>query len=176
MVLWYFVELSFKGPYTQPSAYLQRCSLCDPAKILFTSKFSCLLFSNSTHKTETGTANRWETPNQTTWTDHFQKHWAAVRSYLLHSFLQVHNNAANFTSHRQLFKYMEPKPFPELNWHVFTFFRLILPCTSHTDNCWRWSPAPNYTNTYLGSVSRVHEVLENSSPRFHGTLVFSCGS
>jgi hypothetical protein len=78
MVLWCFVELSFKGPYTQPSAYLQRCSVCDPAKMFFTSKFSCLLFfSNATHKTETGTANRWETPNQTTWTDHFQKHWAS---------------------------------------------------------------------------------------------------
>ncbi len=28
-----------------------------------------------------------------------QKHWAVVRSYLLHSFLQVHSAAAPFTSH-----------------------------------------------------------------------------
>ncbi len=31
--------------------------------IFFTSKFSYLLFSNPTHKTKTGTANRWETTN-----------------------------------------------------------------------------------------------------------------
>jgi hypothetical protein len=43
------------------SEHLQWCSVCDPAKIFLTSKFSYLLFSNLTHKTETGTANRWET-------------------------------------------------------------------------------------------------------------------
>jgi hypothetical protein len=32
-------------------------------KIFLTSKFSYLLFSNPTHKTKTGTANRWETTN-----------------------------------------------------------------------------------------------------------------
>jgi hypothetical protein len=31
-------------------------SVCDPAQIFFTSKFSSLLFYNATHKT----ANRWE--------------------------------------------------------------------------------------------------------------------
>jgi hypothetical protein len=39
----------------------QRSSVCDPAKIFLTSKFSYLLFCNPTHKTKTGTANRWET-------------------------------------------------------------------------------------------------------------------
>ncbi len=44
--------------------HLQRCSVCDPQNIFFTSKFSYLLFSNPTHKTETGrTANRWGTTN-----------------------------------------------------------------------------------------------------------------
>ncbi len=196
MVLWSFVELSFKVPYTQSSRV-------SPCKKIVTSKFSCLHFSNPTHKTETGTANSWETPNQTTWTDDFQKHWAAVRSYLLHSFLQVHNDAAHFTSHRELFKSKEPKPFPELNWHVFTFFHLILLCRSQTDHCWRWSSAPIFPFEKERTTQHWYDELgvlvtlswmrllslgagcggaglgfmtqlmmnHNWKPRFHGTLV-----
>jgi hypothetical protein len=37
---------------------LQRCSVCYPAKIFFTSEFSYLLFYIPTHKLEIGTANR----------------------------------------------------------------------------------------------------------------------
>jgi hypothetical protein len=41
-----------------------------PQKYSLTSKFSYLLFSNLSHKTETGTANRWETTNSNpTWTN-----------------------------------------------------------------------------------------------------------
>jgi hypothetical protein len=42
---------------------LQRCSVCDPAKIFFTSKFSYLILFNPTHQAQIGTANRWETTN-----------------------------------------------------------------------------------------------------------------
>ncbi len=51
-----------------------------------------------------------------------QKHWASVRSYLLHSFLQVHNCAAPFTSHGNERNYAEPKPFswPELAYVGFS--------------------------------------------------------
>jgi hypothetical protein len=42
---------------------LYQCSVCDLAKIFLTSKFSYSLFSNLTHKTKTGTANRSETTN-----------------------------------------------------------------------------------------------------------------
>jgi hypothetical protein len=42
---------------------LQQRSVSVPAKIFLTSKFSYLLFSNPTHKTKSGTANRWETTN-----------------------------------------------------------------------------------------------------------------
>jgi hypothetical protein len=38
-----------------------KSSICDSAKIFFTSKFGYLLICSLTHKTETGTANRWET-------------------------------------------------------------------------------------------------------------------
>jgi hypothetical protein len=40
-----------------------RCSICYPAKIFLTSKFSYLHFCNPTDKTELGIANRWETTN-----------------------------------------------------------------------------------------------------------------
>ncbi len=43
--------------------HLQRSSVCNPAKIFFTSKFSYTLCSNPTHKTETGIANSWGTTN-----------------------------------------------------------------------------------------------------------------
>ncbi len=43
--------------------HLKHCSQYDLAKIFFTSKFSCLFFSNPTNKTETGTRNRWGTTN-----------------------------------------------------------------------------------------------------------------
>jgi hypothetical protein len=39
-----------------------------------------------------------------------QRYWEPVRSYLLHSFLQVHRDAAPFTSHRNVCNYVEPKP------------------------------------------------------------------
>jgi hypothetical protein len=67
--------------------HLERCSVCNPAKIFFTSKFSYLLFCNFTHKTETGTANRWgggllianQLDQSLQWAD--QKHfWSAVWS------------------------------------------------------------------------------------------------
>jgi hypothetical protein len=38
--------------------HLQQCSICDLAKIFFTSKFSYLFSCNPTNKTETGAANK----------------------------------------------------------------------------------------------------------------------
>jgi hypothetical protein len=38
--------------------HLHQCSVCDPAKIFLTSKFSYLLLSNPTHKTKTSTLQR----------------------------------------------------------------------------------------------------------------------
>ncbi len=40
-----------------------------------------------------------------------QRNWAAVRSYLLHSFLQVHSAAVPFTSHGNVHNYAYTKPF-----------------------------------------------------------------
>jgi hypothetical protein len=51
----------FAGSHTELSVggdALQRCSLFDPAKIFFTSKFSYVLFCNPTNKTGTGTTKQ----------------------------------------------------------------------------------------------------------------------
>jgi hypothetical protein len=55
--------LSFAYNQKSKFEHLQQWPLCDPTKIFLTSKFSYLLFSTPTHKTKTGTANRWETTN-----------------------------------------------------------------------------------------------------------------
>jgi hypothetical protein len=72
--------------------------------------FSYLLFCNPTHTTETGIANGWGNTTtvianhlvQLLWSAN-QKHWTAVRSFLLHSFLEVQWVAAPFTRHRKLY-------------------------------------------------------------------------
>jgi hypothetical protein len=93
--------------------HLQRCSLCDLAKIFFTSKFSYLLFS--THKTETGIANRWGTSNRKPpgpiiMTGRLET-LGSTQIVLLHSFLQVQSIGAPLTSHCALCNYAEPKLF-----------------------------------------------------------------
>ncbi len=54
---------SVQGSESWFLGHLQQCSVCDPEKIFFTSKFSYVLFSNPTHKTETQTTKRWGTTN-----------------------------------------------------------------------------------------------------------------
>jgi hypothetical protein len=63
-----------------------------------------------------------------------QKHWAAVRSYSLHSFLQVHIAAAPFTSHGnnvgncaepKLFSWAKPAPLDFL--HPILLCRITYP-------------------------------------------------
>jgi hypothetical protein len=36
---------------------------------------------------------------------------SSSQSYLLHPFMQLHSNAAPFTSHGKIYNYAEPKPF-----------------------------------------------------------------
>ncbi len=43
--------------------HLDQCSICDPIKIFFTSKFSNLLSWNPTHETKTMITNSWGTTN-----------------------------------------------------------------------------------------------------------------
>ncbi len=64
-----------------------------------------------------------------------QKYWAAVRSYLLHSFLQVHSAAAPLTSYGNMPNYAEPKPFllsqTGILWIFFIQFFCIGSHTKH---------------------------------------------
>jgi hypothetical protein len=105
--------------------HLQQCSVCDPAKMFFTSKFSYLLFRNP--KTEIGQQIRGELliaihlDQSLRWAN--QKHWLVVRSYLLHSFRQV-----PFTSHRKLCNDAPPKPF---SWKKLWLFFIQFYCADH---------------------------------------------
>jgi hypothetical protein len=93
-------------------------------------KIKCLslavfFFCNPTNKTGTGTAYTWKllTANhldESLWSTN-QKYWAAVRSNLLHSLLEVHNCVAPVTSHGKLHEFGAEKPIPELNRHILTF-------------------------------------------------------
>jgi hypothetical protein len=47
----------------ESSQHTQKCSVCGPVKVIFTDKFSYLLFCNPTHKNEPGTAKRLRTTN-----------------------------------------------------------------------------------------------------------------
>jgi hypothetical protein len=101
--------------------HLQRCSLCDPAKIFFTSKFSYLLFC--THKTETGRANRWGTSNSKPSGPIIMmgqsESLGSTHFILLHSFLPVESIGAPLTSHCALRHYAQPKP---ISWSNLAYF------------------------------------------------------
>ncbi len=120
----------FRGNYEAvlmvPLEGLQVCSVCDLAKIFFTSTFSYFVFYNPIIKLKLGQqiggklliANHLE---QSVWWAN-QKHWVAVKSYFLYSVLHVHNVSAHFTSHCKFCNYAEP------NQYVFTVLDQILVC------------------------------------------------
>ncbi len=100
--------------------HLQWYSVCDPAKIFLTSKFSCLVFCNTTNKIEIGTSNRCGNHlHESLWWAN-QKYWAAVISYLLHSFLEVHKRfSAIHQAPQNVQLYWAKTSIPEPNQHVF---------------------------------------------------------
>jgi hypothetical protein len=51
-----------------------------------------------------------------------QKHWAKVRSHLLHSLRQVHGVLAPFTSHHEISNFVQLKPFSWTKSSCFNFF------------------------------------------------------
>ncbi len=77
-------------------------------------KFSCFVFGNPTNKTVPAIACMWgllrvNNLDQSLWSTN-QKYWAAVRSNLLHSFLEMHNCVAPFTNHGKLHEFEAEKP------------------------------------------------------------------
>jgi hypothetical protein len=75
--------------------------------------FSCFFLGNPTNKTETGTACTWMTtysklPGPIIMID--QLEILSLRSNLLHSFLELHNSVAPFTSHSKVNKFGAENP------------------------------------------------------------------
>jgi hypothetical protein len=69
-----------------------------------------VFFGNLNNKIITGTAYTWELLienhlDQSLWSTN-QKYWAAIRSNLLHSFLEAHNCIVPFTSHGKLHEFV----------------------------------------------------------------------
>jgi len=94
-------------------------------------KIKCLnlavfLLGNPTDKTVT--AYTWKLLianhlDQSLWSTN-QKYWAAVSSNLLHSFLEVHNCVAPFTSRSKLHKFSAEKPISWAKPAYFDFFTI----------------------------------------------------
>jgi hypothetical protein len=107
------------------SELLQWCSVCDPAKIFLTSKFSYLLFSNPTHKTKTGTPNRRETTNSTPPRPIIMFGLSETGSnsqiifIMCQALLCLLPHSANYA------KMLGQNHFAEPNWHVLTFLHPI---------------------------------------------------
>jgi hypothetical protein len=68
--------------------------------------------------------------NQCIWSTN-QKFWAVVRSNLLHSFLEVHNCAAPFTSHGKLHEFGAEKPTSWAKPAHFDFITINFTVSSH---------------------------------------------
>jgi hypothetical protein len=100
------------------------------------SKFSCaFFFGNPTNKSVTRTAYTWEQYianhlDQSIWSTN-QNNWVAVRSNLLHSFLEVHNCVAPFTSHGNLHEFGAEKPISWPKMAHFDFFTINFTVRSH---------------------------------------------
>ncbi len=82
-----------------------------------------MFLGNPTNKTVSGTAYMWglliaNNLDQSLWSTN-QKYWAVVRSNLLHSFLEVHNCVAPFTSHGNLHQFGAEKP---ISWAKLAHF------------------------------------------------------
>ncbi len=99
------------------------------------SKFNFFVFGHPTNKTITGTAYTWELLianhlDQSLWSTN-QKFWAAVRSNLLLSFLEVHNCVAPFTSHGKRHKFGPEKWISWAKLAHFDFFAINFAVWSH---------------------------------------------
>ncbi len=105
-------------------------------------RLAVFFFGNPTNKT--GTAYMWvlliaNHLDQSLWSNN-QKYWAAVRYNLLHSFLEVHNCVASFTSYGKLHEFGAEKPIPWAKTSTFWLSRNKFYCLeSHSEHRWRCS-------------------------------------
>jgi hypothetical protein len=99
--------------------HLQWCSVCNPAKISLTSKFTFSLFPTPPIKSKTGTANRWETSNKNSPGPIKLSSQSTAGVRLCCSFLPAS------ASHRKM---LGQSHFAEPNQHVSTFLLPIFFC------------------------------------------------
>jgi len=129
--------------------HLRWCSVCNRAKIFFTSKFSYLLFSNPSHNTETGIADRWGTTNIKPSGPIIMMGESEIlrgsRIYLVHSFIHVYSITAPFTSKLQLC------------WAKTTFVSQTgifwLSSSNVTVHPWRCSKISSASKRFVGIIS-----------------------
>jgi len=127
----FFFPATFVHIYNVNLEHLQRCEVCGPAKYIFTCKFSYLFFCNPTHKTETGTANRWETTNSKPPGQIIMMGQSETLSSSQIITLLLFSAGGLLTSHHKVYNYAEPNYFPDPNRHVLTFLHPIFTLQDH---------------------------------------------
>ncbi len=126
--------------------HLQWCSVCDPVKKKFTSKFSYLLFCNPTHKTETGTGkSEGSTNNKPPGViNHYDGPFRNTdqQSDRIYDtpFCRCTMLPRLLPRHRKLCNYAEPKPICLSQTDIFSLFFIQFYCAaSGAEPGWRWS-------------------------------------
>jgi hypothetical protein len=134
------------------------CSTWPMQKYFSHPSFSYLLICNPTHKTETWTANKWgllvanHLDQSLWWAD--QKHWSIVRSYLLHSLLQLHRVAVPFARHGKMCLMMSQKNALETKPACFEF---------SSSNCTVQDHILSTTGDALSGVELADPVLQSTA-------------
>ncbi len=129
--------------------------------------FNYFLFFNPTHKTKTGTANRWETTKKTTWTNYYDspiRNREHQSDHIYYTLLrQVLGFVVPFTSISKLCKNAGPKPFCwtklacfefsssnfNLQGHILSTGGVVLSSWSVCKPCKDTHPVGKYTTEYF---------------------------
>jgi hypothetical protein len=121
------------------------------AKIFFTSKFSYLFICNPTHKTETGTANRWGTTNSKPPGPIIMmgQSETLTSTQIVFITLQVHAVAGPFTSYHKRSNLLSQTGI------VWLFFIQIYCAGSHIERHWRCTKSPTQEEREGTSVKLV---------------------
>jgi len=127
--------------------------------------FAVFFFGNPTNKTVIGTEYMWglliaNHLDQSLWSAN-QKYWAAVKSNLLHAFVEVHNFVVPFTSHGKLYEFGAKKPISWAKPAHFDFFALNFTVWSHMlSTTWRCSKT-------LAFRAKAHAAMADSAKCAH---------
>ncbi len=109
------------------------------------------IFCNPTHKTETGTANRWGANNSKSPGPIITM--GQSEALIISQIIFITLFSAGATSHRKLFNYVEPKPFSWAKPAYFDFSLSNLLC-----RITYWEPLEMWSNSLIGSLTPVPPV------------------